>query len=514
MAEEEKKEKEFKPYLMFDYVDAAGVPDRAYKEVGFKELSKGSTESDDIIILGGGISNGLLPIATETDRGIVELATSGENASDVVVQGNDSRINVVTTKGDIYGCSGTNTPARVAVGSDAKFLKADSSASTGLSYKFIGGLAGDWIYGDGFDGALTLSGNVTMATDEQVVSYTNLTLAGFTLSMLQANRYAMICVSGTLSGGGGSISSIGTSATSGGAGGTTSGQSGTSGDGGDGAKGGGSLYVFARIATSVTITAAGAVSAGVAGGTWAADGDGAAGSDVNVASFNIRGLAINLTTAAGGGANAGGAGGAGGDHSAANRLRIKKLYSDITRCMASITGIDVNSVSDGRHSSPSNGGGGGAGGSDRTPFAVVRDGGSGGGGAKGMVGAGGAGAVGGTDAGSLTDVCCGGGGGGGGGGGEVIFFSNDATSVTVTANGGAGGAGGAGSSVSDTTGAGGGGGGGGGGGFAMAVAPSITGITCTAAGGAGGAGGAGTGSGTTGDSGSPGSDGRSFPIGN
>lgn len=39
-----------------------------------------------------------------------------------------------TTKGDIIGFSGSSTPVRVAVGTDGKFLKADSGDSSGVSW--------------------------------------------------------------------------------------------------------------------------------------------------------------------------------------------------------------------------------------------------------------------------------------------------------------------------------------------------------------------------------------------
>ncbi len=40
----------------------------------------------------------------------------------------------LTTKGDLYAASAASTPARLAVGTNAKLLVADSSKTTGLNY--------------------------------------------------------------------------------------------------------------------------------------------------------------------------------------------------------------------------------------------------------------------------------------------------------------------------------------------------------------------------------------------
>ena len=157
--------------------------------------------------------------ATTAATGVVELATSGENLADRAVQGNDARINVVTTKGDIYGASAANTPARLgvgangrvleaasgeatgliwrthnttkgdvlshdgttnlrkAVGSDGQSLAADSSQATGLVYKWGTGLFGISEFGSGCDGTLTVASGVsTLGANVNAPHYTTLTI--------------------------------------------------------------------------------------------------------------------------------------------------------------------------------------------------------------------------------------------------------------------------------------------------------------------------------------------------
>ncbi len=64
--------------------------------------------------------------ATTAAVGVVELATDGENAANVVVQGNDIRINALTTLGDLLSHNGTNV-VRVPGGSDGYVLVYDIS---------------------------------------------------------------------------------------------------------------------------------------------------------------------------------------------------------------------------------------------------------------------------------------------------------------------------------------------------------------------------------------------------
>lgn len=77
-------------------------------------------------------TNGI-PVAsttTDTELGFVSGVTSSIQTQ------LDEKIakSLVTTKGDLVGATGNATPARVAVGTDGTFLKADSSTSTGLAY--------------------------------------------------------------------------------------------------------------------------------------------------------------------------------------------------------------------------------------------------------------------------------------------------------------------------------------------------------------------------------------------
>lgn len=54
MAKKKQEDKEYKPFLVFDVDDAAGIPERMYKPADFNDLSKGQDSSDDIIYLGTG----------------------------------------------------------------------------------------------------------------------------------------------------------------------------------------------------------------------------------------------------------------------------------------------------------------------------------------------------------------------------------------------------------------------------------------------------------------------------
>ena len=314
-----------------------------------------------------------LPAATTAAKGVAELATSGENAANVAVQGDDARINVVTTKGDIYSASAANTPARKAVGADGTVLSADSAQATGLNYITKNsvnlGLGGSWIYGDGADGDLTLTGDTTMTLNENVKAYASIDLAGYTLTYHTSDFYATLQASVILDGNGGTITSVGKTTSIPGA--IQAG--GRGGDGGAGSLGAGSLYVFSKLLVDVTITSTGAAaSAGGAGSTGAGAGAGVIGnaaSAFNTASY-FCGTLYAATTSGVGNAGAidgaGGAGGAGGDITAANRLITRRSYNSIFRIVGAANVPAINAPLDFyRHASISgSSGGSGAGGQD------------------------------------------------------------------------------------------------------------------------------------------------------
>ena len=452
--------------------------------------------------------------ATTAATGVVELATSGENAASVVVQGNDARINIITQKGGIYTGSGVNTPAELAPGTNDKILTAASGETTGLSWITRNaatiGIAGDWLYGDGGDGDLTLGSNTTLGADENIKAYDNLNLAGFTLNhtyATTADPYLFIQVKTLLTGGGGTISVTGSIASVGGAAGDSTGNA----DGTAGSNGGGGLYVFAKTVTSTTATASAADATDATDNpTPAGDGAGVPGAAATngTTSFCVAGNAssVTLTNAFGGAggitAGAGGAGGINNTISAADRIILTKTFKTTYRIIMGVTASGADTSTDALRHNAFSGGGGGSG-SQRTTAAASNTGGGGGGGpgACGMWGNRGVGGAGGF-ARSKGGGCAGGGGGGGdGGGGFVLFICNSGTSVTVSADGGDGGDGGDGY-TGGNGGSGGGGGGGGGGGVAIGIG---TGLTVTAAAGAFGTGGVASGAdftnGTAGDAG-------------
>src|SRR5205814_10187259 len=115
---------------------------------------------------------------------------------------------------------------------------------------------GNYWYGSGVDGGLTLVANTTLATNQDIRQYSSITLAGFTLTGYAAG-FTVLMVSGTLSLGGGTIQSG--DANGGGAGGITISRTGSpASTGGAGGNSRSALYVFANTITGTgTITAAG-----------------------------------------------------------------------------------------------------------------------------------------------------------------------------------------------------------------------------------------------------------------
>lgn len=403
--------------------------------------------------------------ATTAVKGKVELATSGENAANVVVQGNDSRINVLTTKGDIYTYS--NAPARLAVGADGMTLVADASQATGLKWMTY---SSAW-FGSGTDGSSTLGGNTTLASRVSYVrNYTTLDLANFTLTHNSGDRAATYCASVLLTGNGGSI--VACVHTTGGAGGAARVQGGSSGAGGTGGSGVIGFFVYARkVSGTVTINGNGgnATNGGNASGTPTGTQTGAAGtngsSDNYMHGANIQSGAI--AAAGGGGAAGGTAGGASTPQVIAENISglydpFRYFYSNRTFVISSES-LGTVAMRDVRSAVGSGGGSGG--------IASASAASGGGGGAGGYSVANTAGVAGGAGGAGASTIGAGGGGGGSGAIGTFVGvmvgeFASGAT-FTATANGGNGGNGGNGV----VNGGGGGGGAGGNGGMIYAVLP-------------------------------------------
>jgi len=101
---------------------------------------------------------GLMSKAQFDKLAAIETAADVTDASNVASAG-AIMASLVDAKGDILAASGDNTVARLAVGSNGKFLKADSTTSSGL------------VWGDGPAGSIpmfatkTLSGNTAVHTE-------------------------------------------------------------------------------------------------------------------------------------------------------------------------------------------------------------------------------------------------------------------------------------------------------------------------------------------------------------
>lgn len=400
--------------------------------------------------------------ATTTTKGIVELATDGEAASSVVVQGSDSRLGL--------------------------------------------GLLGTFWFGGGVHGAVTLVANTALSSGAWVRQYTTLDLAGYTLNQNTADNAIVVYVSGTLTLNGGTITN-GMTATAGGAGGT--GHIGNSPSGYGGAGGGtrGSVYVYARtISGTGTIHADGRNGDNGNSGTTtpgsgynAGNGTGGTATSGYVYAVNITAQSTCGPGTGGAGnvessANNGGAAGTGPQASTGHDHDMALL--DVLTLLFSRAPWAANATSQRRHQGfNAAGGGGGAGCNDAVGVnSCAGQGGGGGGGGSGIFPgqSGGAGGRGGTsvkNTGGINGQSGGGGGGGSGGSVCVVVCISSSANLTVRAKGGNGGNGGnggrAGGGTSNTSG--GGGGGGGAGGIAVYIGPS--GPSVTASGGSGGSGG-------------------------
>ena len=414
---------------------------------------------------------------------------------------------LTSAKGDILSHDGSD-PLKIAVGSNGKALVADSTQTTGLSWSYIGGLAGLWVYGDGFDGDLTLSDNTTLGAGDYFKAYDNLDGAGFTLTYTASDACCFIHVKNTLENI--TISSIGVSASAPGTAGTSAACGGIGGVGGDGS---GACWVYARICDTVLVTSAGqdgfdGVDAGAVVAS-AAGGNGASYTSIPASSYggqtnstNAPGVGIGGTTTGGGGT-----GGIAGVYAGAAQIAAaNKFAKSLFTILFSGSNLILNAAGDQYRFFTQAGtcGGGGAG---SNTVGTSPTGGGGGGGGLGLYTSGSAGAQAGVAA--LAVPHGSGGGGGGGAGGALAVLCCDETSGTVTcrAKGGDGGDGGDGST--GDRGNGGAGGGAGGGGIAVGIGP---GVTVDAAAAIGGSGGATNGGGDSGDAASNGNAGRGWDM--
>lgn len=447
--------------------------------------------------------------ATTAAKGAVELATSGENAANVAVQGNDSRINVVTTKGDIYAASGVNTPARRTVGSDGQVLTADSADSTGLSYKWFAGSMGAAVGGNGVDGAVSLGSSTVTVTTSFVLNYTTLDVGTGTLS-LEGTFWTHIVYAETITGTGGIVQRGASTFGGNGGGAGATGASG-GGSGGAGGRSPTSFWVYAKQVTgSGTIRILpfdGVVGNNATAATVTGNGAQSTSGSLQTSFFgstDVTWFAGSVGPSTGG--QSAGPGGTTSDGGTNDSEVIQVLYDWATWISpkgpnrATTTTL---SAGGGRYFYSRTGQGGGAGG--RNTGAQGGGGGAGGSALIGRTQSGAARARGGDGgAGGAGGAGSGGGGGGSGSEGGTLYVEamSIASGWTLSALGGNGGNGGAGHGW----GGGGGGGAGGDGGIVIVYTAVATSATISAAGGTGGTGGAAGASG--GAPGSNGSNGR------
>lgn len=494
--------------------------------------------------------------ATDAAEGVVELATSGENAANKVVQGNDSRINVVTTKGDIYGASGANTPARIAVGTNDQVLMADSGQATGVKWASLTTTKGDvlahdgsdpirkavgsdglvltaassettglawsspssfgFMFGTGEDGDLTLVANTSItdfSSNMVILQHDEVDLASFTLTKDGANDvWLVLCCKTSLTANNGSL----VCSPGGGSSDTSAGASGGSGGGAGGTSGERAYgcWIYARrILGTGTATVNGGTGSNGANATAAtATANGSAGANGST-SITAGGTTVPVTggvNGGGGGGQSAGTGGTAGTGSSAPQASAAEIYKDpmplfLMPQFQNATVSGGTSADFWRWYTGSLPGGAGAGGRNN---GGAQAGGGGGSGASASNwwcqatagSAGGAGAAGGSGAG-------GGAGGAGGSAGLMVVVSYYIASTwTFRAKGGTGGNGGNGF---DRGGGGAGGPGGQGGWVAIAKGPQSQTPTTDVTGGTGGSGGTGGAiGGATGGTGLTGRDGR------
>lgn len=457
-------------------------------------------------------------LATHTGAAQARLAV-GTNSK--VLKANSSATEgiewgwLLTTKGDLLAHDGT-TDVRKAVGDNGKVLSAKSSETDGLLYVYSVGLFGIMRFGSGVDGPATLgSGTTTLATGTQAVNYTTLTLqSGATLINSAGSTPCLLVIYCSEALIGADATSIIKTALTNFNDNVGSGGAGTAGSGAGGASGAfpSALYVYAKhIQGTGTLLNTGGV--GVAGGNGsapAATANGAAGG-ASTNSTTLFGCIASWSTtgAGGGGGGSAGTGGIAGVYSGSDGWNLHGMST--VRDMGSwMFGAGANYLSTNPTGTSfrtfifDNANGSAAGGRNNGGAQGAGGGGSSAGclpwpltyqtGQNGA--AGGAGAAGGSGSG-------GGGGGVGGTGGLIYVYAlTIASGWFFTANGGAGGNGGNGFGY----GGGGASGTGGDGGLVITITVVAHSATVSVAGGAKGTVGAPGASG--GSSGNAGSDGR------
>lgn len=435
----------------------------------------------------------------------------------------------LTSKGDLLSRD-SSANVRVGVGSDGQVLLASSSATPGIAWSNVYSAAGAsriglwYLFGAGIDGSLTLVANTTLAAGEWVRQYTDLTLAGFTLTQNTADYGLCIFVNGTLSMGGGTITS-GFTAQAGATRGNGNTLNSPSGYGGTGAASQGGIFVYAYIITGTGLISAAGKPGGNGNDGLSTPSGIVSGGNGNIGTTNSMYLfGTNITTgtapaggssSAGGGnaAGPGGVGGAGGvGPTAAGGADYNQALKDVLAIIYCSAGGWAASANSKRRWITNNAASGAGGSGVNTGGTCAGGGGGGGGGSCGMWPGtpGGAGGAGGAAVASAPSAGQSGGGGGGGGSGSlvsVVCAILSGATLTVNANGGAGGNGG---NAFGTNASGGGGGGGGCGGIALYVGPS--GPTVTAGAGSGGAAGTKIGASADGVAGSAGTAGRVYSM--
>ncbi len=365
----------------------------------------------------------------------------------------------ITVKGDIlvYG----RQPTKLAVGTNAQVLEADSTTTTGLKWVTLPTIYGPNIFGDGSDGSVTFDGSTTILgmvpsgnvyTMTRDIFCTNITINN---SVFLKPAGHMIFATGTLTVGG-TLSAVGANGVNGTAGTTQAADGfGVGGAGGAGGAGVSDGTIRGSIAgKSGGLGGTGGTSAGTAGTAGVAETFGVSASSGGAG--GAGGAGENL----GGSQLAGGASGAGGA-----TTYVSKIASLAKASAPYVAGNFIGAIGG---AGSAGGGGGGNGATTPASFAGA-----------------------------------GGGGGSGANGGQILVFAKIvANSFAISANGGNGGVGGAGGNATggsggrNAAGGGGGGGSGGSGGWVTIVTTSYTGSNPTVTGGAAGGGGsAGTGTG-------------------
>lgn len=342
------------------------------------------------------------------------------------------------------------TPQPIGIPSSGSGIKAsrDDHVHAGLNEFF----------GNGADGALTLSGDLTLTASVYVFRYSDVTLNGYTLTA--ADAFTLLQISGTLSMGGGTIrASQGAVNDS-----PAATQTGGTGKGGYGGGLIGGLHVRAR-----TITGTGTIHAkgqdGGGGGTGGTTLENTANGSVAGSNAPRRVMGQDF-----------GAAGSVNPTAQVAMTAIQRVVFNAVSAWFFISDVYISNVSRWYNLADS----GSSGQTAEAQSANGPAGGSGGGGA-GYYGAGGNGGLGEVRVGG-TGGGAGGGGGGGGAGCVCIVITESAPStLTVSARGGNGGAGASkGAGVVSGNAA---GGGGGGGGLAILLAQYGCTATVTATGG-------------------------------